>query len=94
MVTLKFRLGDREIEMNADEAREIYGQLKLLFIQAGENPLVQPLPDIPGLVPSYPVVVPVPVRPIDWAPQPWPWPYETIITCGPNDAASLCIARA
>lgn len=80
IVSIKFKLGTKEIEMSSEEAREIYGQLKLLFAQANENPLVIPYP-----VPVYP-------QPILWEPQPWPAPYETIITCAAEGKSTLCIS--
>ncbi len=69
ITSIKFKLGEKEVELSAEQAREIYGQLKLLFAQANENPLVIGYP-----VPVYP-------QPIYWDPQPWPKPYDVQYTC-------------
>ena len=78
IVSIKFKLGTKEVELSAEEAREIFGQLKLLFAQANENPLVLSYP-----VPFYP-------QPILWEPQPWPKPYEVTFLCGTT--TTLCIS--
>jgi hypothetical protein len=77
ITSIKFKIGEKEIELSADEAREIYCQLKLLFVQANENPFIikHPAPACP--------------QPILWESQPWPQPYR--VTCTSDSKATLTI---
>jgi hypothetical protein len=78
ITTIKFKIGNKEIEMTAEEAREIYGQLKLLFVQANETPFF-----IPTAVPTH-------SQPIYWEYQSWPEPYK--ITCSSDANAVFCVS--
>ena len=63
-VSIKFKLGKREINLSPDEAREMYDQLRRVSVLWTESPFVNPV-TIPAL-PQQP-------NPIYREPQRWPY---------------------
>ena len=78
IVQIKIKLGPKEVELTADEARDVYRQLNLIFAQANENPSF-----IHTVLPSS--------HPIHWDTAPWPYPFKTEITCLSNGNSVLNI---
>lgn len=80
ITTIKFRIGEKEIELTSDEARKIHEELSRLFSnETTPAPVVIPQP---YLVPYWPQPQPIVVEP--W--QPW-WQPSWQITC-----QTLCIS--
>jgi hypothetical protein len=77
--SLKLKIGDKEIELSAEEAKALRDELDKIL--GPQNPLAAQVPFIPTPIYIQPYIPPPVWTPAPTYPQ---WPDEMIIACGTN----------